>query len=73
MLCSTTVRFYTSKTAPNDQNKFVRITHLALCCDGKNSAYSTTDWGAPPMPKPTRPLRIKSHIKIGEIADNAPK
>jgi len=56
-----------------DQNRLVRITQRALCFAGRNSAYNTTDCGAPPIPKPTRPLSMRSHTKIGARALNAPK
>lgn len=49
------------------------MTQRALCLDGKNSAYNTTDCGAPPIPNPTSPLRIRSQVNIGAKALNAPK
>ncbi len=59
--------------SPADQKKFENTTQRALCLAGRNSAYKTTDCGAPPMPKPTRPRRISNQANTGAIDDNAPK
>ena len=51
----------------------LNTTHLALCLDGRNSAYRVTDCGAPPIPKPTSPLKINIQMKVGENDDRKPK
>jgi hypothetical protein len=67
------LRLLTSRHAPIDQKRFVNITHLARCLEGKNSAYKVTLCGAPPIPNPTKPLNISSQMNMGAKADSAPK
>ena len=51
----------TSKQAPKAQKQSIRITHLALCSVGKNSANNVTDWGTQPILNPTKNRRKRIH------------
>ena len=52
----------TSRQAPKAQKQSIKMTHLARCLVGRNSANKVTDWGTQPMLKPTK--NLKNRIQL---------
>ena len=57
----------TKKYKHRSYNFILKLTFLI------NKKLQVKAWAAPPMPNPTKPLKIINQIKVGAIADKTPK